>query len=55
MFTQIVTHMRRFISLTAEEEALLVSKLSVKDVKKKEHLLQAGQVCHDNYFIVNGK
>ena len=46
--------MRRFISLTAEEEALLVSKLSVKDVKKKEHLLQAGQVCHDNYFIVNG-
>ena len=54
MFTEIVTHMRRFISLTPEEEALLVAKLYSKDVKKKEHLLQAGEVCHDNYFIVSG-
>ena len=54
MFAEIVTHMRRFISLSAAEEALLASKLYSREVKKKEHLLQAGEVCHENYFITQG-
>ena len=54
MFNEIVTHIRKFISLSDEEAALLVSKLFVKDVKKKAHLLRAGEVCNDNYFIAQG-
>lgn len=54
MFDEIVTHMRRHISLTEAEVELLTQVLSIKDVKKKEHLLKAGEVCRDNYFVTKG-
>lgn len=54
MFSQIVTHMRKHISLSAEEEAVLISALEFRDLKKKEFLLEAGQVCRENYFINQG-
>ncbi len=46
--------MRKHISLSAEEEELLISALELRDVKKKEHLLRAGEVCRENYFINKG-
>lgn len=50
----IVTHMRRFITLSDDEARHLLSRLVIIDVKKKEHLLKAGEICRDNYFIVKG-
>jgi CRP-like cAMP-binding protein len=54
MFDTIVTHIKKHISLSDEETDLLVSSITVKELKKKEHLLQAGEVCHENYFVANG-
>ena len=54
MFDEIVTHMRKHITLTDADAEVLTDALAVRDVKKKEHLLRAGEVCHDNYFIVKG-
>ena len=54
MFEEIVTHMRKHIQLSPSEEEVLTDVLSRKEVKKKEHLLRAGEVCHENYFIVKG-
>lgn len=54
MIEAIVTHMKKHITLTDSDIDLLKSKLEVRDVKKKEHLLQAGEVCRHNYFIVKG-
>jgi CRP-like cAMP-binding protein len=54
MFDEIVTHMRKHISLSPVEEEILMDELSLRHLKKKEHLLRAGEVCHDNYFIVKG-
>lgn len=54
MIEAIVTHIRKHITLSNQDVELLHSALEVRDVKKKEHLLQAGEVCRDNYFIVKG-
>lgn len=54
MFDAIVTHIRKHVSLTDAEADILTSLLTIRDVKKKEHLLESGTVCHENYFIVNG-
>lgn len=54
MFSEIVTHMRKHISLDAYEEQMLTNALQIRHVKKKEHLLEAGEVCYENYFIVKG-
>ncbi|GGB81963.1 DNA-binding protein [Flavobacterium suaedae] len=54
MFSSILAHIRRFVPLNSEEEALLASLLEVREVKKKEHLLQAGEICKANYFVAKG-
>ncbi|KAF2518181.1 Crp/Fnr family transcriptional regulator [Flavobacterium salilacus subsp. salilacus] len=54
MFSEILSHIRRFVPLDPEEEALLASLLEVREVKKKEHLLQAGEICKANYFVAKG-
>ncbi|QYJ68618.1 Crp/Fnr family transcriptional regulator [Flavobacterium litorale] len=54
MFSEIVSHIRNYITLTDEEVILLTNALEIKEVKKKEHLLKAGEVCNSNYFITKG-
>ncbi|MEL1243610.1 Crp/Fnr family transcriptional regulator [Flavobacterium sp. DGU11] len=54
MFTEIIAHISKFITLTTAEEELLTSYLSIKEVKKKEHLLREGEVCQENYFVIKG-
>lgn len=54
MFDAIVTHIKKHINLTREETELLLSYLELKELKKKEFLLEAGQVCHENYFVTDG-
>lgn len=54
MLYSILTHIRRFVPLNSEEEVLLTSLLEVREVKKKEHVLQAGEICRANYFIAKG-
>lgn len=54
MFAEIITHIKKFISLTEAEVELLTLYLTVKELKKKEHLLREGEVCQENYFVVKG-
>jgi len=54
MFDSIVTHIKKHVSLSKEETDLLLSSIELKELKKKEHLLQEGKVCHENYFVVSG-
>lgn len=54
MFSQIVTHMRKHINLSADEEAILITALELRNVRKKEFLLEAGEICRENYFINQG-
>lgn len=54
MFDGIVTHIKKHASLTPQETELLLSMVELRQLKKKEHLLEAGKVCHENYFVESG-
>lgn len=54
MYPELLAHIKRYVSLQPHEEELLCSKLEVKEVKKKTAILEPGQHCKGNYFVVNG-
>ena len=45
---------KKHIKLSPEEEATFASITEVIHVKKREQLLQAGQVCRYEYFVLTG-
>ena len=47
-------HIEKFVVLEPFELDILESTVSLSTVKKKEHMLQEGQVCNTIYFIVKG-
>lgn len=54
MYSQILTRLAQFISLDQAEQEYFVSKLLVMECKKKELILEEGQVCKYSYFINHG-
>ena len=54
MYDEIFTHIRKFVSLSNAEEAVVGSYLQYKTLNKKDHLLKEGQVCGFNHFINKG-
>ena len=54
MFDPIIHSVSRFISLDKSEQDYFVSKLQVKQFKKRELILEQGQVCSFVYFINKG-
>ena len=54
IYTPLLEHIRKFVPLSTEEETVLLSYLNHKNVRKKEFLLEQGQVCIGNFFILKG-
>ncbi len=54
MFKNLTDHIASFVSLNEDEQEILVSYLKHKRLKKNGFLLEEGQVCHGNYFILKG-
>jgi CRP-like cAMP-binding protein len=54
MYDLILNNISRFITLTPEEEQYFISQLKVKRLKKKQHLLQEGDICRYDYFVNKG-
>lgn len=54
MYNQILKQLSLFISLDKSEEMFFLSKLIFKTYKKKELILQEGEVCKYAYFINSG-
>jgi CRP-like cAMP-binding protein len=54
MHDQILGRLSQFISLNQSEEHIFVSKLVLKRYKKKELILQEGDICKHTYFINSG-
>lgn len=54
MYTQILQSIKSIVSLNEAEEEAFVQILEVKEIKKKEFLLQAGQVCNKVLFLNSG-
>ncbi len=47
-------HLKRYISLNEDEFQVLSDSIKLVSIKKKEYLLQEGQICKANYFAEKG-
>lgn len=54
MPAQLIEHLSKHIQLTETETALILTKITIKSVKKKELLLKAGEICNNQNFILKG-
>ena len=54
MFDNILKYVSRHITLTEEETALFVSLLKTRLLRKRQYLLQAGDVSKNEYFVNSG-
>lgn len=50
----LIEHLKKYISLTADDVELLSTFIKLKTIKKKEFLLKEGQICSANYFVEKG-
>lgn len=54
MFDNILKYVSRHITLTEEETALFVSLLKTRLLRKRQYLLQAGDISKNEYFVNSG-
>jgi len=54
MFDVLFSHILKKVSLTEEEKSLLKSFFNAKNLRKKEFLLQEGEICHYLSFVSKG-
>jgi CRP-like cAMP-binding protein len=54
MYERILQNVARHIQLTEEEQAYFTSLLQVKRLRKKQYLLQEGDVARYEYFVNKG-
>ncbi|MDP5202413.1 Crp/Fnr family transcriptional regulator [Flavobacterium sp. DG2-3] len=54
MQNALIHHIQKFVNLEPSEIDVLESCLSLSQIKKKEHVLQEGQICTTMYFIAKG-
>ena len=54
MFSELFNHINRFVNLSNEDQAILASLLKCASFKKKSFLLEQGEICKANYFVVKG-
>lgn len=54
MYTPLLDHIQKFIQLEPEELQQLTGYFEYKKLKKKELLLQEGNICDKQHFIVKG-
>jgi len=50
----IISHVRELIDITLEEEAYFLSLLKYKKVRRRQYILQAGDVCRYETYIIKG-
>ncbi len=53
-FESIVKAIEKHIHLNGEEIAIFTSLLQFKVVRKKQHILNAGEICQWNIFVIKG-
>lgn len=51
---QLIEHIRKFIDLDESESELILSCFEKEKFKKKALLLEEGQTCNKQFFILNG-
>ena len=47
-------HLDKFVSITDEEFSEIISFFEERTVRKKENLLEEGQICKEHFFVLKG-
>ena len=50
----ILNYIGKYVNLTTEEEAFLLSKISFRNYLKGQYIVQQGDVCKYECFVVSG-
>ncbi len=53
-FEQLDAHIARFITLDDTQRQYIHGLLEQREVRKKDHLFRAGQICRYEYYVVRG-
>ena len=54
MYSALFNHIQKFVNLKQSDIEILESNLELSKIKKKEHVLQEGEVCNTMYFVTKG-
>ena len=54
MHKALLNHIQKFINLNSSEIDIIESRLTISQIKRKDHVLQEGQFCNTMYFIIKG-
>lgn len=54
MFELFKTHLDKFIAISDSEFAEILSFFEIRTIRKKENLLEEGQICKEHYFVLKG-
>jgi CRP-like cAMP-binding protein len=54
MHAALIKHIRKYISLSLEDQAVIKRLFHVKAIKKGDHILQEGEVCKHLAFLESG-
>ncbi|WET51049.1 Crp/Fnr family transcriptional regulator [Chryseobacterium indologenes] len=53
-YENILNHISQYISLSESEKETLYSSIKYKKLKRRQYLLQEGQICTYDYFVISG-
>lgn len=51
---RLINHLTKFVNIPHENRATILGFFRPVTINKKENLLEAGQVCRANYFVLKG-
>lgn len=54
MFELFKAHLDKFITISDSEFAEILSFFEIRTIRKKENLLEEGQICKEHYFVLKG-
>jgi len=54
MQSALLTHIKKNVTLSANEEEIVNGHVRILNIKKKAWLLTEGQICRNNYFVEKG-
>jgi CRP/FNR family transcriptional regulator len=54
MITPLIAHIQKYIPLTLEEQKIIEEHVKYTTVKKKQYLFSEGDVCSNQYFVLDG-
>lgn len=54
-YDSVLTHLKQKVDLTENEETIFVSKLKHRAYLKGQYIVQAGDICRNQTFVLSGK